>query len=158
MVQSVAADFLQNLPKSALLQSTDPNAASTSVRDDARVIELGEKRESTHRGVAGPKCAGSDGRHIRKLPLEAITTRMFQATVKLAARTNTVRCRSVELQTIAVAHHSLVALRGGIELSRVGGFRRLATIGFQPRTADESPPVKPICEVPTIGSRHRLLN
>jgi hypothetical protein len=44
--------------------------------------------------------AGSDGRHIRKRPLEAIMTRIVHATVKLAARTNTGPCGSVELQSM----------------------------------------------------------
>jgi hypothetical protein len=45
---------------------------------------------------------------IRKQPLEAIMTRMVQATVKLAARTNTAPRGSVELHTIAAVHQSLV--------------------------------------------------
>jgi hypothetical protein len=108
--------------------------------------------------LSAPNVRGSDGRHIRKQPLEAITTRMVQVTVKLAARTNTGPCGSVELQTIAAVHESLVLLGGDIELSRVGGFRKTATICFQPRIADEWPPAKPVYEVPTIGSRYRPLN
>jgi hypothetical protein len=67
-------------------------------------------------------------------------TRIVQATIKLAARTNTGPCGSIELQTYAAVHDSLVASRDDIELSRLGDFRRTATICFQPRTADESRP------------------
>jgi hypothetical protein len=51
--------------------------------------------------------ATSGSRH-----LEAIMTQMVQITIKSAARTNTGPCGSVELQTIARVHGSLVGTFG----------------------------------------------
>jgi hypothetical protein len=40
--------------------------------------------------------------------VEAIITRMVQATIKVTGRTNTGSCGSVELQAIAAVHESLI--------------------------------------------------